>query len=219
MADKETVFDNTPSIKKKHGPRSKFTLVLAERIYHCARYGMTNTEICWTLKFSDEVLDKWLRSSEVFRNKLDDARNHADGVIERSLYHRAKGMKVIERVVKENKETGSTDKDGKALPDRERTERTVVERELPPDAFAAIKWLVNRRPEKWKEKPTFVMNDNRQQLMLNFNAQEVANLLLNEYPNRAKAISDAVSKVIGIGMEGDATDGRPLSSASERSAV
>lgn len=213
IKENEPVVPPTPSIKGKRGKKPMFTMALAERIYHCARFGMTGEQIGWTLGFSEDALSKWLKSSETFRNKYDDALNHADGVIERSFYHRAKGMKVTERTVEEVSEAGGVDDHGTKLEDKKRTKKVVVEKEIPPDTSAAIKWLMNRRPEKWRDNPNVVIQqDNRKQLMINFNAEEVANLILNEYPSHAKAISDAVRQVIGIGVESNnAATGQPLS--------
>lgn len=213
-----------PSVRPKRGRPFRFTMELADRIYHCARYGMSNDEIAWTLGFNTKSLENWLANSEVFKEKFNDALMHADGVVERSLYHRAKGMKVIERTVKEKIQRGRTDEEGEPIADREDIDRTVVEKELPPDPYSCVKWLANRRPEKWKEKPITHVDartvnntliDQRNQIMVNFNAQEVANLILNEYPSKRKAIADAVAQVIGVRVEGSDPAPTPIGGESK----
>ncbi len=180
---------------RKRGRPSKFTVKLAEKIYFLARMGLTDKQLSWVCDINEDTLNSW-KKSPIFMVKLKKAKEHADEEIERALLTRARGMKVTDKIIERHSEA---DKDGNPK-EGGKTKQTLVEREIPPDVPAMRLWLINRRPEKWKDRPVQITQDNRS-LAINFNAIEIAGLIQDEYGERAKLLARAVRDAIGVTVE------------------
>jgi len=106
--------------------------------------GYTYEEIAQRLGVSDRTFYRWLKERPELRQILENAGELADGNVAMSLYQRAVGMTLVEirEGTHEDEETG------------ERTfhiaSRTT--REQAPDTQAALAWLQNRQPGKWKAR-------------------------------------------------------------------
>ena len=183
---------NGTVVKRGRGRPTKFNMKLAEKIYFLARMGCTDKQMSWVFDINEDTLNSW-KKSPVFMGRLKKAKESADQLVENSLLSRARGMKVSERHLEKHTvvdEHGVTQPVGK-------TKQTLIEKDIVPDVAAIRLWLINRRPEKWKDKPMSVIQDNRS-LAINFNAVEIAGMIQEEYGERAKLLTRAVRDAIGI---------------------
>ena len=196
----ESIID--PAFRPKRGRPSKFTLKLAEKICLVAQYGMTDKQICYLFDISEDTINTW-KKSEVFKRKLDKAKDNADQRVKESLYNRAIGMKIIEKVT--NRLMHGEEKDDKGNPNVLRVNQTLTEKDVPPDVQACRMWLMNRKPDEWKEKPIEVIADNRSLIIGNFNADQLAGEIINEFGEQTKTIARAVRDALGIKLEEDSS--------------
>lgn len=109
-----------------------------ERVRRMALMGQTDPEIAGNFGITEMTLRQWIRKYPEFRAALSEGRAEADENVAESLYKRAVGMAVPAVKV-------GFAKDGKPL------YAPYVEN-LPPDVGAAMKWLTNRQPGRWKER-------------------------------------------------------------------
>lgn len=86
-------------------------------------------------------------NDDEFRNAINEGRSYSDSMVEDALYRRALGGKTTE-----TRKIGKTDASGKVKPEKVE----IIEKEVLPDTAAAIFWLKNRQPDKWRDKREYV---------------------------------------------------------------
>lgn len=102
-----------------------------------SRDGLTDEQMAEKLGISARQLYRWYRDYPELRQSKEEGAETADYKVEDSLYKLACGHTVTdtEKIVT---------KDG--------TMRVKqIEREIPPNATAAVFWLKNRKPGKWRD--------------------------------------------------------------------
>lgn len=102
------------------------------------RAGFTLVELAEMFGVSEQSIHAWKNKHEEFALALSYGRKEADAEIVNSLYHRAKGYK--HEAVKIFQYEGQ-------IIEAPYTEHYA------PDTNAAIFWLKNRDPDKWRDKP------------------------------------------------------------------
>ncbi len=112
------------------------------RIEHLCRMGATEEEICRKLGVAVSSFNVYKNLYPELMEALKRGKVDADDAVEAALFRRATGYSYEE--VKTNSYADSND--------NQRQFRTVVTREVPPDTTAAIFWLKNRRPERWRDR-------------------------------------------------------------------
>lgn len=105
--------------------------------------GATDAEMADFFEVDERTIGNWKNEHEEFFQSIKKGKVLADATIADSLYHRAKGysheaVKII--AVSQGNNMGS-----------EVQEVPYVEH-YPPDTTAAIFWLKNRQPKKWRDK-------------------------------------------------------------------
>ena len=110
-----------------------------------AREGKTHDEIAEILGINRATFYRWKEKHQEFCDAINEGREATDAIVEDSLYKRAIGGKVKET----RKIMTKDEKDGV---ERKHSEIIEVEREVLPDTAAAIFWLKNRQPDKWRDK-------------------------------------------------------------------
>lgn len=102
----------------------------------CAQ-GATDIELADFFDVSVRTLFRWKAEYPEFCQAIKAAKEVADERVERSLYHKAVGYTFDAVKIMQN--------DGSPL--------VVPYREhVPPDTHAAVFWLKNRQPDKWRDK-------------------------------------------------------------------
>lgn len=99
--------------------------------------GATDQELADFFDVSVRTLYRWKAQFQEFCQAIKVAKEIADERVERSLYHRAVGYSFD--AVKITQYEGSP----VIVPYREH---------VPPDTAAAVFWLKNRQPDKWRDK-------------------------------------------------------------------
>jgi hypothetical protein len=111
----------------------------APRAHRLALLGMTDVEIADQFGISPDTLYEWGRRHPEFSEALRAGKSEADAEIAEALFERARGAKVP--AVKIFMASGSA----------EPVYARYTEH-LPPDTNAAVRWLMNRQPQRWRER-------------------------------------------------------------------
>lgn len=104
--------------------------------------GNTNERIATIMGWNEDTFYILKQRDARFSELLSMTKEKADEMITASLFQRANGYRYKEKKIK-SKRTGGVIE--------ESTE--IQYKEMPPDVRAAQLWLMNRNPDKWKEKP------------------------------------------------------------------
>jgi len=116
-----------------------------------ARMGGTNAQIAAALNVSERTLDRWLIEQEDLREAVAAGKADFDtDTVERSLLRRAMGYDYDE-VTRELGETKEMTPDG-PLTTPVMVETRRIRKHEPANVTAAIFWLCNRRPDKWRQR-------------------------------------------------------------------
>lgn len=135
--------------------QTKIEPYLQEISWWC-REGLTMKEIAENLEVGERALYRAQAAHPKFREAIREGKEVADHKIEDSLYVRAQG-KVYTETIEEDEEGERGGKPYKLHRKRSTT------REIPPDTHAAVFWLKNRQPRKWKDK---LEHDLRQKVVI-----------------------------------------------------
>jgi len=124
----------------------------------------TVTDLCKMLGVRSEIFYRWMKEKTDFRDAVMRVRDRADDLVENGLFKRAIGFDYVETV--NRTETGG--KDG------EKTVEGMTTKVVPPDPGAAMNWLKNRRPDKWREKKEITITGDHITLMEKYLSGEIS---------------------------------------------
>lgn len=112
-----------------------------------ARCGLIDVQIAKELGIAKSTLNLWKRDYPEFAEALREPKNLVDSLVEDALLRRALGYEVEETEV-------TADKKGQASGAQEQPKGRVkkLRKHVPPDTTAAIFWLKNRQPGRWRDK-------------------------------------------------------------------
>lgn len=122
----------------KRGRKSGFNESLQSRIVALVEEGKTLAQVAEIIGVSIPTIYNWFGQHKDLLYAVRQARQIADELVEAALFSRAQGYSHPEEKV-------FCTKDGEII-----THDT--QRHHPPDTQAAMFWLRNRQPEKWREK-------------------------------------------------------------------
>lgn len=124
----------------KAGRPTKFNPEVLLKVRILYGQGKTDEQVADIVGVAVRTLHDWKHRYAEFLHSLKEAKDEADDLVEATLYQRAIGYTHRETKV-------FCTKDGDIV-------WKEIDRHVPPDVTAAIFWLKNRRPEKWREKPS-----------------------------------------------------------------
>ncbi len=124
--------------KSKGGRPTKFDAKLVKQARELALLGLTDAEMAKVFDVAHSTFKEWKAAHPAFNRALMDGKTIADAQVAASLHHRAVGYSHPETVI--NAWQGTIIK-------------TRVIRHYPPDTQAALKWLHNRHPSRWRAQP------------------------------------------------------------------
>lgn len=101
--------------------------------------GFLDREVADVMGVSWRTIMSWREKNPEFFAEVMAAKDKVDDKAERTLFERAMGYKVKETKV-------TMDGQGAVL------ERTVTQKEIPPDVGSLVFWLKNRRRDQWKDR-------------------------------------------------------------------
>lgn len=122
----------------KVGRPTKFTPEILGQAEKLAKLGLTDVEMADVFGVTERTFNTWKSAHPEFLQSLKNGKALADANVAESLYHRALGyshpaVKIMTL--------------GGAI------EQVPYTEHYPPDTAAAIFWLKNRQPKKWRDKP------------------------------------------------------------------
>jgi hypothetical protein len=123
--------------KKRRGRPSKLTKEVQETAIDLAKKGKTEVQISEIIGVHPTTLSYWKGNYKQFSYALKEAKQDADDLVEASLFRKATGYYHTEEKVFLTRDGG--------------VKRVETVKHTPPDTTAAIFWLKNRRPERWRE--------------------------------------------------------------------
>jgi len=110
-----------------------------------AREGLTDKQISNNMNISRSTLNEWKKKYSDISDTLKKGKEIVDYEVENALLKRAKGY-TYEEITEECVFDKTTETYGMKVTKR-------VTKEVAPDVGAAMAWLKNRRPDKWRDKP------------------------------------------------------------------
>ncbi|MGV8136475.1 MAG: hypothetical protein AB2L20_14800 [Mangrovibacterium sp.] len=127
-----------PEDKKRAGRKTAFKPEFVELAYNYSLLGATDIEMAGFFGVSEKTFNTWKKQYPEFLQSLKKGKVIADGEVASKLYHRALGYS--------HSATKFATADGKI------TDQVQYTEHYPPDTTAAIFWLKNRQPEKWRDR-------------------------------------------------------------------
>lgn len=111
----------------------------AKIAYKLCLLGKTDAEIGDILGFNEATINAWKKIHPDFGQALIDGKELADANVANSLYHRAIGWQQPAKKIMQNN----------GVP-------VIVDytEHFPPDTQAATRWLMNRQPKLWRDRPS-----------------------------------------------------------------
>ena len=113
-----------------------------------AREGLTDKQIASKMGISIATFYDWIKKFPDFSDAIKKGKAPVDTIVENALLKRALGYEYEE--VTTEAFTEGIDENGKPI-EKSRHVRRVT-KHVPADVAAAIFWLKNRRPDRWREK-------------------------------------------------------------------
>lgn len=127
-----------PKGKRPGGRPSLYKVEYPAQAEKLCKLGAVDTELADFFGVALSTLNKWKLDHPEFSESLKRGKILADAEVADKLFHRATGYK--HEAVKILVVAGSV-------------ERVPYVEHYPPDTTAAIFWLKNRQPAKWRDKP------------------------------------------------------------------
>lgn len=125
------------TVKKKEGRPSKYKPEYSAQAYKLCLLGATDKDLAKFFEVEESTLNNWKKDHPEFLESIKEGKDQADAVVAQSLFHRA---------------TGYSHKDVDIRMYKGKIVTTPLTKHYPPDSTAAIFWLKNRQPEKWRDK-------------------------------------------------------------------
>lgn len=113
-----------------------------EQAYRLALLGKTVEEIADSFGESKTTIKRWFKEHPSFWSAVTRGREYADAQVAESLFKRATGFRT-----KEQRAFVRSVGDFSQV-----VEVKDIEIHYPPDPGAAMNWLKNRQPDKWRDK-------------------------------------------------------------------
>ena len=124
--------------KKSRGRKSEYREEYAEQALKLCLLGATDKEIAEFFSVSEQTLNSWKKKFPQFLESLKKGKAVADANVASRLYSRAIGY--------DARATKFATNEGKI------TDKVEYIEHYPLDTTAAIFWLKNRQPGKWRDK-------------------------------------------------------------------
>ena len=122
------------------------------RIKGYARDGLVDAEIAKKMCISRSTLAVWRKKFPAINDVLKETKEVVDRQVEMSLFDRAVGQTVKLRKPFKMKKINYDPTTGKKISEEEYIDYGEVEEYIPADTKAITFWLINRKPNEWKQK-------------------------------------------------------------------
>lgn len=151
------------------GRRTSYKEEYANQALKLCLLGATDKELAEFFSVSEQTLNKWKKDFPEFLESLKKGKNIADANVASKLYHRAIGYDFEEKHfdLKQPK---------KDIP-LQLVESKRIKKHVPADTTAAIFWLKNRQPEKWRDKKEVDANVNLSDELESMTDEQLRNII------------------------------------------
>lgn len=129
--------------KTKRGRPTRYKAEYCEQARKLCLLGYTDKELADFFGVAESTINKWKKDHKVFSESLRAGKAVADAEVVDSFYNRAKGY-----TIKIDKPVTVSDGQGAGS----HVEQHPIEQHVPGDPGAALSWLKNRQPDKWRDK-------------------------------------------------------------------
>lgn len=123
---------------KKIGAPTKYKSEYDEQARKLCLLGATDKDVADFFDVTEQTVNNWKKEHSSFFESLKSGKKLADANVAEKLYHRAIGY--------EHPDVKFATHEGEITDEREYIKHYA------PDPTAAIFWLKNRQPEKWRDK-------------------------------------------------------------------
>lgn len=119
------------------GRPTKYDEAHNKKAYKLSLLGATDIELADFFEVSEDTIYEWKKVHPEFSEAIKRGKNQADSEVANKLYKRATGYQHEDVDIKMF--------EGQII-------QTPLVKHYPPDTTAAIFWLKNRQPKKWRDK-------------------------------------------------------------------
>lgn len=127
--------------KHAGGRPSKYKDSFPAQAAKLCKLGAIDKDIAEFFEVSEQTINEWKKKHPKFLESLKEAKDDIDRKVERSLFERATGY--------EHSEDKIFNQNGTPL-------IVPTTKHYPPETTAAIFWLKNRQPDRWKDSKEIV---------------------------------------------------------------
>ncbi|GAB4038644.1 helix-turn-helix domain-containing protein [Spirosoma jeollabukense] len=138
---------------KPRGAPTKYKPEFAEQARkYCLLEGATDEELAANFGVTIRTLDNWKNKYPDFLRGVLEGKKVADANVAEGFYKRAVGYEYTETTFEKVDDKKMLEATPDALITTDAYKKKIVTKHLPPDAGAALNWLKNRQPAKWRDK-------------------------------------------------------------------
>lgn len=131
--------------KKQPGRKSLYRDEYSNQVLKLSLLGATDKEIADFFGISEQTVNSWKKRYPEFLESIKKGKQIADSNVASKLYNRAIGYDFEEKHYEIRK---PENKDGQVS----FIETKRIKKHMPADTTAAIFWLKNRQPDKWRDR-------------------------------------------------------------------
>jgi hypothetical protein len=142
---------------KGGGRKERYKEEYAQMAYNYCLLGAIDEQLAGFFGVTEKTINEWKKIHEEFGLALKKGKDEADAVIAQKLFHRAKGYEHPE---------------DKIFNDNGSPMIVPTIKHYPPDTTAAIFWLKNRQPAKWRDRQEIDSTVKSENLNINVAASE-----------------------------------------------
>ncbi len=144
--------DNQYAVGNNGGRPTKYKEEYNEQANKLCLLGATDEELASFFNVCEDTINEWKKTYEEFSVSVTRGKIMADAEVASSFFKRAKGFEIDSEKVFQS--------EGVII-------RADTKTYYPPDAGAALNWLKNRQPKKWRDKQEIDHTTDGQKLDLN----------------------------------------------------
>lgn len=135
-----------------HGRPTDYRPEYDEQAYKLCLLGHTDAELAGFFGVAESTVNLWKQEHLSFSESVRRGKDIADAEVAASFFKRATGYRYEEVTFEKIDDKITLEISPNALITQDAYKKKVVTKELPPDAGAALNWLKNRKPKKWRDK-------------------------------------------------------------------
>ena len=132
----------------KRGRKTKYKEEYAKQAYQLCLLGATNDQLATFFEVNTDTIHGWMKTYPEFSDAVKGAKIVADAQVAEGLYRRAIGFQYDETTYEKIDLIPNADDNIKL----EAFKRKIVTKNVIPDPGAAMNWLSNRQPERWRNR-------------------------------------------------------------------